>query len=67
MGSLALIPQKTANAQCRQAVLKALKLDETLPLAHAMLGSLWAFEYDWKSAEGEFLRGDLSSPKRLTR
>jgi serine/threonine protein kinase/Tfp pilus assembly protein PilF len=47
---------KEASAQCRQAVLKALELDEMLPQAHAMMGVLFAEEYDWKSAEREFSR-----------
>ena len=53
-GLLGYMRPLEANSQCRQAVLKALKLDESLPDAHAMMGILRASEFDWKGAEREF-------------
>jgi TolB-like protein/Tfp pilus assembly protein PilF len=56
MGAFAIVLPKTANAQSRQAILKALELDETLPEAHGHLAALSAFEFDWEGAEREFRR-----------
>ena len=39
-GFLGGMPPKAANAQCRQAALKALELDEMLSYAHGMMGAL---------------------------
>ncbi len=50
------VPSKQANAESLQAILKALELDETLPEAHAIVGVLRALDYDWRSAEREFIR-----------
>jgi serine/threonine-protein kinase len=56
---------KVAYEQCRQAALKALELDETLPQAHAIIGTLRAGEYDWKGSEREFARALDISPEPL--
>jgi TolB-like protein/DNA-binding winged helix-turn-helix (wHTH) protein/Tfp pilus assembly protein PilF len=46
-----------AGPKAKAAVLKALELDETLPLAHASLGRVHLFyDWDWPAAEKEFLR-----------
>jgi TolB-like protein/DNA-binding winged helix-turn-helix (wHTH) protein/Tfp pilus assembly protein PilF len=46
-----------AGPKAKAAVLKALELDETLPLAHASLGKVHLFyDWDWPAAEKEFLR-----------
>jgi len=46
-----------AGPKAKVAVMKALELDETLPLAHAALGRIHLFyDWDWPGAEKEFLR-----------
>jgi serine/threonine-protein kinase len=55
-GSFGLMPPKEASAQSRQAVRKALELDERLPQAHSQLAVLLSAEYDWRGAEREFRR-----------
>jgi serine/threonine protein kinase/Flp pilus assembly protein TadD len=57
------IPSKQANAEARQANLKALELDATLPEAHAIGGVLRALDYDWRGAEVEFIRSLELDPK----
>jgi serine/threonine protein kinase/Tfp pilus assembly protein PilF len=56
---------KVAHEQSRQAALKALELDETLPQAHAMIATLRAGEYDWKGSEREFARALEIDPEPL--
>ncbi len=56
MGNLGFMPTLTAHSRCREVVMKALELDETLPEAHSMMGVLRAWEYDWEGAEREFRR-----------
>jgi serine/threonine protein kinase/Tfp pilus assembly protein PilF len=56
MGAFAFMLPKTANSQSRQAILKALELDDTLPEAHGHLAALLAFEFDWQGTEREFRR-----------
>jgi len=46
-----------AGPKAKAMVLKALELDETLPLAHASLGKVHLYyDWDWPGAEQEFLR-----------
>lgn len=62
------MPAKEANEKCKQAALKALALDDSLPLPHAMLGVLQAIEYDWDGAKKRFDRAlelDPSSSNQL--
>ena len=56
LGFFGHMPPKTANAQCSQATLKALQLDDMLAEAHAVMGGLRLSEFDWKGAEREFGR-----------
>jgi adenylate cyclase len=56
MGHAGFMPPANANANAREAVLKALEIDQTLAEAHSMMGILRASNYDWKGAEREFLR-----------
>jgi tetratricopeptide (TPR) repeat protein len=47
--------------------LRALEIDDSLPEAHAALGSYLAdFEWDWKSAEREYLRAIELDPNYAT-
>ena len=50
-GVYGYIRPKTAYAQCRKAIEKAMELDDTLPEAHALMASLQAMNYDWQEAE----------------
>jgi serine/threonine protein kinase len=56
IGMVGITPPKVAFAQCRQATLRALALDELLPEAHSVLAGLRAIEFDWEGAEREFRR-----------
>ncbi|MBN2320991.1 MAG: protein kinase [Acidobacteria bacterium] len=56
MGFLGYLVPGTAMTEAKQAVLKALGLDEMLPEARAMLARFRACEYDWEGAEHEFRR-----------
>ena len=56
-GALLGLPEKEAYPKAREAALKALALDETLPEAHTSLGSVKnEFDWDWKAAEAEYTR-----------
>ena len=54
MGSFAYMPLKEANLKSRQATLKALEIDESLPQAHAVKAIDRVNAFDWKGAEREF-------------
>jgi len=57
-----LSPQD-AYSHAKEAVSKALQLDETLGDAHQVLGSLnWRFEWNWSAAEREFNHAVQLSP-----
>ena len=60
---LGIEPPRTANERSRRAILKALELDGMLPEAHAHLGMLLAYDFDWKGAEREFLRALELGPR----
>jgi TolB-like protein/Flp pilus assembly protein TadD len=62
-GILGFAPPKTVYEQSRRLIMKALELDNTLPEAHAHMGGLLAFEFDWKGAEREFLRALELGPR----
>jgi TolB-like protein/Flp pilus assembly protein TadD len=47
---------KDALARATEALRKALELDDTLAQAHAGLGRIKVFEWDWEGAEIEFKR-----------
>jgi len=55
-GFLGFTRPRTANINARQAVLRALALDEMLPEAHAMMAILQLSEFDWKGSERSFVR-----------
>ena len=63
LGFLGFVRPKTANANAREAVVRALKLDATLPEVHAMMAILHFSEFDWKGSEHEFLRAQELGPK----
>jgi serine/threonine protein kinase/Tfp pilus assembly protein PilF len=65
LGFLGLMPPKEANAQSSHAALRALELEEMLPVAHAMMGVLRAGEFDWKGAEKEFHRALELAPESV--
>jgi TolB-like protein len=54
---------RAAYPKAREAVVRALELDDSLGEAHASLGSLnWEFDWDWRAAETEFQRALELSP-----
>jgi adenylate cyclase len=59
------MPPKLAYSQGSQALQKALDLDDMLPEAHALVGSLRAIEYDWKGADREFRRAMELNPQSV--
>ena len=55
--SFTTLPTKEAMPQAEELALKALELDNTLGLAHAVLGDVQRFyHWDWEGAEREFQR-----------
>jgi DNA-binding winged helix-turn-helix (wHTH) protein/TolB-like protein len=53
--------------QAKEAVLRALALDDSIGEAHASLASiLWEFDWDWRAAEAEFKRALELSPSYPT-
>jgi serine/threonine protein kinase/Tfp pilus assembly protein PilF len=56
LGFFGHMQPKAANAQSSRLAWKALELDDMLAEAHAMMGRLRAYEFDWKGAEREFRR-----------
>ena len=56
---------KSANALCRQAVNKALELNDLLAEAHSVMGNLLASEFDWRGSEREFKRALELNPDAL--
>ena len=55
MGSQRWVPPLEAYAHAREALRKALDLDETLGEAHSSLGWLsWRYDWNWPLAEREF-------------
>ena len=56
---------RIAYEQSRWATLKALELDNSLPEAHAHMGSLLALDFDWIGAEKEFLQALELGPRTL--
>ncbi len=52
-----LVRPREGEPRCRAFVLRALALDSLLPEAHMGLAlGYWVYDYDWVSAETEFLR-----------
>jgi TolB-like protein/Tfp pilus assembly protein PilF len=55
MGSQRWVPPQEAYAHAREALRKALELDQTLGEAHSSLGWLsWRYDWNWTMAEREF-------------
>jgi serine/threonine protein kinase/tetratricopeptide (TPR) repeat protein len=65
MGYFAYTEPKEAFDQSKQAILRALELDETLLEAHAFLGIFRAYEFDWDGAEREFRRALELNPQSV--
>jgi len=54
-GSYRWLTSQDASRQGREAIRKALELDETLGEAHNSLGFLsWQYDWDWRTAEQEY-------------
>jgi serine/threonine-protein kinase len=57
------IPLKEIHPKAREAVEKALELDETLAEAHASLALFkWIYDWDWTAAEEEFKKAMSLNP-----
>jgi eukaryotic-like serine/threonine-protein kinase len=55
LGAYRRLPPQDAYRDAREAIRKALELDETLGEAHTTLGWLsWRHDWDWRTAEREF-------------
>ena len=55
LGEFRWVPPQDAYRPAKEAVNKALRLDETIGEAHATLGEVsWRYEWDWPTAEREF-------------
>jgi tetratricopeptide (TPR) repeat protein len=52
-----LLPPKQCKTEAKKNALRALEIDNSLPLAHTTLGFvLWDYEWDFKEAEAQFRR-----------
>jgi tetratricopeptide (TPR) repeat protein len=61
------IPRATAEAKAKDAMMKALEIDETLAEAHAALGYIkFRIDWDWKGAERELKRAIDLKPSYAT-
>ena len=57
LGNYGYVPPKEAYPRAKEAVLKALQLDDTLPEAHTSLAFVMTdYDWDWPGAEREFQR-----------
>ncbi len=67
LASAYVLPPAQAYAKVREAVLKALQIDDGLGEAHATLGTYKLFyERDWQGAENEFTRAITLNPNSPT-
>jgi tetratricopeptide (TPR) repeat protein len=56
-------PPHEAMSQAREAVLSALRIDDTLAWGHVQLGLIkWQYDWDWAGAEQEFKQVILRRP-----
>jgi serine/threonine-protein kinase len=63
----ARIPSAETFPKAREAVLKALELDDQLAEAHATLGLVrWQYDYDWPGAAAAFRRALTLNPSYAT-
>lgn len=62
LGNAGALDPKETQPKAKAAIEKALQLDETLALAHAMLGNIKVDEWEWAGAEGEFKRAVELNP-----
>jgi len=64
LGAISVIPEEQAKSKARQAVEKALELDETLSEAHKALGVIRTLydNWDWSGAEKAFKRAIELNP-----
>ena len=63
MGFGGFMQRKLAHLESKQAILKALELDQMLAENHAMFGAIQAINYDWQGSEKEFRLGMEFNPK----
>jgi serine/threonine protein kinase/tetratricopeptide (TPR) repeat protein len=59
-------PIKEVLPKARAVVSKALEIDKTLAEAHASLGTILRYEFDWENAEKEFKRAIELNPNYAT-
>lgn len=63
LGFFGVMPPRAAFAQCGRLAAKALEQDAMLAEAHAMLGILRVYEFDWQGAGREFRRALELDPR----
>ncbi|MCI0623044.1 MAG: tetratricopeptide repeat protein, partial [Acidobacteria bacterium] len=64
LGQQEILPPTVAYPQAKQAILKALELDDTLAEAHSVLGWISRnYDWDWPTAEREFKRAIELDPR----
>jgi serine/threonine-protein kinase len=67
VGSYGAAPPLMVMPQAKQALLRALQLNESLAEAHASLGAIYGwFEWDWAASEREFQRALQLNPTYAT-
>ena len=63
LGNYGYVPPKEAYPRAKEAVLKALQLDDTLAEAHTSLAFIMTdYDWDWPGAEREFQRSLALNP-----
>ncbi len=62
MGDYGLMPREEAYARSKAAAVKAVEMDDRLAEAHATLGSIAQFNWNWPEAQVEFRRAIELNP-----
>jgi serine/threonine-protein kinase len=66
LGDYGVLPPNEAIPKTKEAAIKALELDATLPEAHVSLAGVYEFEWKWKETEIEYKRSIELNPNYAT-